>query len=400
MKELKVVFLHNDFRVYWRGRLYYLRNFMANHGIFINVIEIFGQGSAYSFDKVTNKEYWWECLFPNEQISELNLKIVRKRIHKRLDEINPDFIICGALAFTSGAIGLQWAKRNKKKIIIFDDAKHSEYRRNILTKFVKRTLTTQADAFLVPSNDYDEEYLNWGVDKRNLYYGLSCVNNSFYNKKWKGPSKDIKTIICVARLVPIKNLNGLLHAWQNVELKFSNYRLIIVGDGPEYLPLKQLAEELNLSSVQLLGPLNSRSIAKILSESDAFILPSFSESWGMVVNEAMASGLPVILSNRVNAGSTLLSEGNNGFLFNPYRIDEITNAILKYINTSPDRKLEMSQNAKFAIRKYDYKFLATEIFRAISDLSSTPYKEPNLLVRKGIDYWNGKFITSNWDVFR
>jgi glycosyltransferase involved in cell wall biosynthesis len=400
MHEPKVVFLHNDFKVYWRGRLYYLKNFLANQGISIHVMEIFGQASAYSFDKVTSSENWWECLFPNEKISELKVNTIRERIHNRLDEIKPDYLICGAMAFTSGAIGLQWAKRNKKKIMIFDDAKHSFYKRNILIKFVKRILTTQADAFLVPSKDYDEEYLNWGVDKRNLYYGLSCINNNFYNKKSKSHLKSCKTIVCVARLVPIKNLNGLLHAWQNVEKRISNYRLVIVGDGPEYSPLLQLAKELFLSSVQFLGPLNSRSISKIFSESDAFILPSFYEGWGFVVNEAMASGLPVLLSNRVNAGSTLLIEGNNGYSFNPNRIDEITATILKFINVSPDKKLEMSKSAKLTIRKYDYKFLANEILRAISDFNGKPNKESNLLIRKGIDCWNGKFVTSNWDVLK
>jgi glycosyltransferase involved in cell wall biosynthesis len=111
----------------------------------------------------------------------------------------------------------------------------------------------------------------------------------------------------------------------------------------------------------------------------------------------MASGLPVILSDRVNAASTLLIEGINGYLFDPYSIDEITKAILTFINTSFVKKLEMSQNAKYAVKQYNYKFLAAEILRAISDLNSAPYKEPNLLIRLGIDSWNGKFITRNWD---
>jgi glycosyltransferase involved in cell wall biosynthesis len=158
-----------------------------------------------------------------------------------------------------------------------------------------------------------------------------------------------------------------------------------------------MIERLNLSSITLLGALNPRNIAKILSESDALILPSFSEGWGMVVNEAMASGIPVISSTRVNASSTLLIEGANGYYCDPYSIDEITNAILKYINTSQDKKLEMSRNARNSVRKYGYKFLATEIFRAISDLSNKPYREPNLLISKLINYWNGKFITAAWD---
>jgi glycosyltransferase involved in cell wall biosynthesis len=397
VKDLKVVFLHNDFKLYWKGRLYYLRNFLANHGISMNVIEIFGQGLAYSFDKVTNTENWWECLFPYEPFNELEVSKVRQRILKRLDELNPDCIISGGIAFTSGAIGLQWVKHHRKKILFFDDIKHSISKRNIFIKFIKRTLTVQADAYLIPSHDYDVEYLNWGIDRSKLYYGLSCVNNHYYANKKKSSSKSIKLIICVARLVPIKNIDGLLRAWEKVELKFPNYHLIIVGDGPEYPSLKILAEELKLFSVKFLGVMTSRNIAKIFSECDAFILPSFSESWGMVLNEAMASGLPIISSNRINAAIALLVEGENGYLFDPYNVDEITTTLLKHIESSSKKKIEMSQSAKKSIRKYSYKFFASEVFRALSDSTNRPIKEPNPLIKIGINYWNGKFITDGWD---
>ena len=99
----------------------------------------------------------------------------------------------------------------------------------------------------------------------------------------------------------IKNLHKLLHAWRNIEFQFPSYQSIIVGDGPEYLLLQQLILDLNLSSVKLLGLRINWNIAKIFTKSDALILASYSESWGMVVNEAMAAGLPVILSDRINA---------------------------------------------------------------------------------------------------
>jgi glycosyltransferase involved in cell wall biosynthesis len=395
-KEMKVVFLHNDFKVYWRGRLFYLKHYLQHYGISMNVIEIFGQGSAYSFDRYTNKVNWWECLFPDDQFVELNNKIVRRKIHKRLNEINPDFVISGGVAFTSGAVGLQWVKRNKKKIVVFDDIKHSMSRRSIINVLIKKTLTAQADAFLVPSHNYDEEYLKWGINREKLYYGLNCVNNHYYNNMHRGRTGNFKTITSIARLVPVKNFDGLLRAWKDVELKCLNYRLIIVGDGPEFINLKILSEDLQLVSVLFLGAYNIRDTRRILSESDAFILPSFSESWGMVVNEAMASGLPVILSNRINASSTLVVDGENGFLFDPYRVDEIALTIIKFINTTSEMKSEMSRNAKKSVKKFSYRYLAKEIIRAISDMNNLSFSEPNPIVKLLIQFWNGKFITDGW----
>ncbi|PZX49679.1 glycosyltransferase involved in cell wall biosynthesis [Algoriphagus ratkowskyi] len=394
---MKIVFLHNDFKAYWRGRLYFLQNFFLKRNIQIHVVEIFGQESAYSFDSSENLEEWWDCLFKTEKFSELSTKIVSKKIMMHLDHLNPDILICGPTAFTSGAIGMRWAYKRNKKVIVFDDSKHSLYKRNFLVNHIKLSLTNLAEAIIVPSTDYDLEYAKWKIKKEKLYYGLNCIDNNYFQTKREIQFHDTKQLICIARLVPIKNLETLLNCWKNVEMANPDYSLVIVGDGPEHDNLVNITKNQKLRKVRFTGNQSTSQIAELLAESDAFILPSYMEGWAMVVNEAMAAGLPVILSDRINAGHTLLKNSINGFSFDPYNKEQITEAILKYINLSIAEKTSMSEHANLEIKKYNYDFLANQILLAVNTIQGQKRKSislPDLIFTK---LWSGKFKTSNWD---
>lgn len=397
---MKIVFLHNDFKVYWRGRLYFLHDFFRKRNIEIHVIEIFGEESAYSFDNSGKKEDWWECLFETQKFTELSKKMVSEKIMDRLDCLNPDFLVCGPIAFTSGAIGIRWAYKRQKKVIIFDDSKHSLYKRNFLINFIKITLTNLADGILVPSTEYDLEYAKWQIPKDKLYYGLNCIDNDSFSSHRNKQFLNTKKIVCVARLVPIKNLETLLNCWESVEKVDVEYHLIIIGDGPEFKSLIKIKNELELKNVRFLGNQTRRTIAKILSKSVAFILPSFLEGWAMVVNEAMASGLPVLLSNRINAGHTLLKDSFNGYTFNPYNSNEITESILKYIHLSIEEKKIMSENANSEIKKYNYKFLGNQLYLAMEKIQTIKRKPLSLINFAFIKLWSGKFKTANWDTLQ
>ncbi|MBS1504367.1 MAG: glycosyltransferase, partial [Bacteroidetes bacterium] len=311
---MKVLILHNDFRVYWKGRLTYLKKFLNSKNVEFYAIELFGKGSPYIFDRYDNVEKWWSCLFPEQSFSELSVHKLKNALFAKLDEIDPDVVISGSIVFFSGALGIRWAKNHQKKFIMFDDAKPSQVKRNLLVQSIKDLITRQIDGIWLPTKDYDAEYA--GLDKNNVvfFHGYNCINNEIFKFN---SSREIvgKVIVCVARLVPIKNLDNLLRAWKLIETKNPDYKLVIIGDGPEFEHLNHLKTNLKLDRVVFLGAVNNTDIPTYFYNASAFILPSLSESWGLVVNEALAAGLPVLLSNKINARNSLLREGVNGFAF-------------------------------------------------------------------------------------
>ena len=100
--------------------------------------------------------------------------------------------------------------------------------------------------------------------------------------------------------------------------------LILVGDGPRRKILENFVKESGLEKVHFM-PFTSQEKLRILYRNASFlVLPSrFGETWGLSVNEAMASGLPVLVSNEAGCSSTLVSESKNGFTFSPENLQEL-----------------------------------------------------------------------------
>ena len=394
---MKILILHNDLRVYWKRRLIFLRNFLKSKEISLYAIELFGKGSPYNFDSYDNKELWWHCLFPNNTNSELSKTEIERVLFSKLSEISPDVIIAGSIVFYSGALGLKWAKNNKRKFIMFDDAKPSNVRRNFIVQRIKDLITNQIDALWLPSNDYDYEYsLLYDKKRIRFFYGYNSIDNNLF-KLNKPPKFDNNKILCVARLVPIKNFENLFKAWQLVEQENPYQELAIIGDGPLRQDLKELAGSLQLKHVSFLGIIPNDEIPEYMYEADAFILSSWSESWGLVVNEAMAAGLPVLLSDKINAAATLLKNDVNGYSFSPGNIEEMKQRILQYINLSLEDKIQMSVNSLKMIDTLSYDAMGQELLTTLRLLQQTPYKNPGLIASLVIKIWRGRYNTTGWD---
>jgi len=394
---LKVLIIHNDLRVYWKRRLIYLRNFLASKNIDFFAVELFGKGSPYNFDPFNKTEQWWDCLFPDKNNTELTKHEIRQKIFSKLDEINPDVVIAGSIVFYAGALGLRWAKNHQKKFIMFDDAKATDVKRNPLVQGIKNLITRQIDALWLPSVDYEQGYAALLKRKSiHFFYGYDCIDNEHF--KLKGEKTfGHQQIICIARLVPIKNIENLIRAWKFVEENDAAWSLALVGDGPLHDGLKMLAASLSLKKVVFLGSVDNEQVLHYLHQADAFILPSWAESWGLVVNEAMAAGLPVLLSNKVNAAGTLLKNGINGYSFSPDNIDEIQQRITDFIRLPVSAKKDMAAGSLKIIGAMDFENMGSGLLSALNLLAARPAKRPGLLARLAINVWHGRYNTTGWD---
>jgi len=394
---MKILIIHNDLRVYWRGRLVFLRSFLAARGIDLYAIELFGKGSPYDFDPFNKNEVWWDCLFPDKRNDQLTKSQIKDQIFLKLNELKPDVVIAGSIVFYAGALALRWAKNNNKPFIMFDDAKVSDVKRNFLVQTVKNLITRQIDALWLPSTDYEEGYASLlNKEKIHFFYGYDCIDNDHF--KFKGERKfDKQTIICVARLVPIKNIANLLKAWHAIEETNSSYQLLIIGDGPLGNELKALKDSLQLKNVNFLGSMDNEKVAEYLHQCDALVLPSFAESWGLVVNEAMAAGLPLLLSNKVNAANTLLEDGVNGFSYSPANVTEMQQKILAFIELPEPAKKAMSDKSLKIIGEMDFENMGRQLMGALNHLKIQQYNKPGLLARLVINLWFGRYNTSGWD---
>lgn len=111
-----------------------------------------------------------------------------------------------------------------------------------------------------------------------------------------GPIQKKKQLLFISRIHPKKGLENLLQAWRSLEERHGEWSLVIAGIGaPDYeMELKNLSISLGLNNIKWIGPAYGVQKAKLYLESSIFILPSFSENFGMVIAEAMSYGLPCV----------------------------------------------------------------------------------------------------------
>jgi glycosyltransferase involved in cell wall biosynthesis len=134
--------------------------------------------------------------------------------------------------------------------------------------------------------------------------------------------------------------------------------------------LEQYVADHNLDSVRFFGFQNRNDIAKYYAASDALVLPSWRESWGIVVNEGMAFGLPIIVSDQVGAGNDLVEHGVNGYIFHEGDKDALGDQ-LKLICDMPQDELDkMGQRSLDLITEWSTRNLGETFVNYLDDSDS------------------------------
>jgi len=123
--------------------------------------------------------------------------------------------------------------------------------------------------------------------------------------------------VCTARLSPEKNIARLLQAFALYRKNGGKWDLVLVGSGPQEQTLRAMAVRLAPGAIHFAGWQQYPDLPRYYGLASAAVLPSLSEPWGLVVNEAMAAGLPVLVSNRCGCVPELCHNGINGYQFDP-----------------------------------------------------------------------------------
>lgn len=173
------------------------------------------------------------------------------------------------------------------------------------------------------------------------------------------PKQAQSDILFVGRFIKEKNADLLIKSLVNVKQVFPDLKCLLIGEGPERQYLEKLTRELDLEeNVEFLGFLeNYKDVISYMKSSQIFVLPSEREGFGMVVLEANASGLPVVVvDHTMNAAKDLIENGVNGFIS-----ENSENALADKIVEGINSKNIMKDSCKRFARDYDWNFIVLEL---------------------------------------
>ena len=175
-------------------------------------------------------------------------------------------------------------------------------------------------------------------------------------------------ILFCGRLSKEKRPLDLLEAYRRVSSP--QKALIFVGDG-ELRPLVQdFVDSHSLDSVYLFGFQNRREISRYYAISDVLVLPSSRETWGIVVNEAMCFGLPVVVSDQVGAASDLVMQGKNGFIFPVGDVEALANNIKQLMELPEEERSAMGMRSLELIKEWSERDLGECLVQYLDSIRS------------------------------
>lgn len=392
---MNILALHTDFRIYWPARLKALNRALNKRGDTLDVVEIAGEGSPYAFSKREGDiSLNWHILFPKEKPENLAGKQIEERLYPLLDRINPDVIIAGAIAFSSGALAVNWGIIHNKRVIVFDDAKIETVKRSPIVDFIKQAVYNGVDALLYPAPEWIETGKYWKFRPEQLFYGIDVVDNNFWGNPQHLNCQWDRFFLAVGRQIPKKNFLTIVKSYCRYASRIGTdaYDLVLIGDGPDHKSIVDLANRSGLSDKIFFLPfLPQEDLSTMYSNSQALIVCSIEETWGLVINEAMASGCPVIASVQSGATNTLVQEGVNGYKFSCEDEENLTEIMIRFHNLPFQHKELMRQEAKRIISKWGLEYFVQSCCQAIDYVVSGPKRKITILDRIIIKLWKGRY---------
>ncbi len=266
-----------------------------------------------------------------------------RRYRAMLHAVRNCNVVCIGLSYAHfDAILLSWTLRLMgKRVIVFSDSKFEDFQRSAGFEFLKSAILSCYTGAIVAGRRQIEYFRFLGFRKRPVLPGYDGVDLDRIRAQAggvlapDGAAFDERSFVFVGRFVPKKNLFTLLEAYAIYASAAgaSAHRLCLAGGGEQEAALKKAAHDLGVESmVDFPGFLDAAAVARLLSAALALILVSWEEQWGLVVNEALAFGLPVIASYEVGARDALVANLINGFVVESSKPADIARAMLELCN--------------------------------------------------------------------
>ena len=332
---------------------------------------------------------------------------VRTVVYAALDRLKPNLVAVAGWAFPESLSAITWAHANGAKTIMMSDSQEQDAKRHILREAIKSRVVRACGAALVAGRLQGDYIVQLGMPRERVFFGYDAVDNRHFceGADWaRAHAATVRQrhrlperyILASARFIPKKNLEMLVCAFgRALKRARTPHHLVILGDGPGRAELQAAIAAADLGSrVILAGFKDYESLPPFYGLADAFVHVSLVEQWGLVINEAAASGLPLVVSKACGAAAELIEQGVNGLLVEPGDMDNIAEALIRIMSLSKEELNGMGEASRRIVANWGTDRFASELLNASLESLAAPMRKLSLLDRLLMRLMARRYITT------
>jgi glycosyltransferase involved in cell wall biosynthesis len=265
---------------------------------------------------------------------------------------------------------------------------HNDLSRSRWKRFLRDRVLSFAfrfvDGFLAVGSANREHYRSLGVSASRIFHVPYTVDNERFIaaasitaedrsrlREQFGLPEELPVILYASKFIRRKHPDSVIRAAAILRDRGRQASFLMIGTGEMEGELQELAQSLKLTNVVFGGFVNQTDLPRVFGASDVFVLPASDEPWGLIVNEVMCAGLPVVVGSRVGCVADLVHDGINGRAVEAGD-DESLAVALDELLANPARRRAMGKESLEIIRNWSFEQCRIGILAAIDGLPESP----------------------------
>lgn len=340
---------------------------LVSAGFEVHGIALFAQSHDYDWEDEQARGWQRHVLADNRNA--ITPAALARRLARTLQSIDPAGVFLCHYEMLTIALAASWLRVRGIPVFTMGDSKWDDRPRRMLGCIAKRLALLPYCGAIAAGPRSADYFRRLGVAQNRIAGGYDTLDIARLRKLAGHKSAaaanflrdDDAPFLIVARLIREKNLAAALRAYAAYRNGGGSRRLRIAGDGPLRESLQTTAADLGLSdTVDWLGNVPNAVAMAQMAKAYALLLPSVQETYGLVVVEAFAAGLPAIVSQRAGVTDALVQDGVNGIVINPPNAAELFTAIGR-MDADPALHSAMSRAAWDSAMRADARHFANAV---------------------------------------
>jgi glycosyltransferase involved in cell wall biosynthesis len=309
------------------------------------------------------------------RVGEYNL-LLNRGVAPALRRARPDVVLCGGYSYLASWQAASWAKRESVPFLLWMESTAVDRRGgHMAVEALKRKFLRWCTGFVVPGRSSREYLRQFGIADSVIFTAPNAVDSGAFRRLAEDARRKSgemrqrlglpeRYFLNVGRLVEPKGVFDLLAAYAKLDWQLrSEVGLVFVGDGAARKQLMAKAQRISPGRIEFRGFLQRDELPAFYAFAEALVFPTHSDTWGFVVSEAMACGLPVVTSDVAGCVADLVKDQGTGLTVPPRDPSALASA-MRILAKDAGLRSQMAERAIYRIRAYSPEVCAAAIVQA------------------------------------